>query len=75
VTTRGGLKPTPITDRQRRSIALAIASDVPIKHLHRSGRFKGVPYATIARIAEEAGVARKRQPGNRAAAPGGKRAP
>jgi hypothetical protein len=61
VSTRSGLKPTPITDRQRRSIALAIASGVPIKHLHRSGRFKGVPYRTIAGIADEAAAIRRRQ--------------
>jgi hypothetical protein len=49
-----------LTDRQRRSIALAIASGVPVLVLQRSGRYPGITVEVIARIADEANVVRKR---------------
>ena len=49
-----------LSKRQRRSIAAAIAAGIPIKVLKRSCRFPGVTDETMARIADEAGVVRKR---------------
>jgi hypothetical protein len=49
-----------LSERQRRSIAAAIASGVPIKVLKHSRRFPGITGETMARIADEAGVVRKR---------------
>ena len=60
----GGRHPTPITDRQKKSIAAAILSGTSVLQLWESGRFKDVDRRTIRAIADEVKAPRKRQPGN-----------
>ena len=60
----GGRHPTPLTERQKQSIAKAIASGTSVKALWESGRFKDVDRSAIRAIADEVKVPRKRQPGN-----------
>jgi hypothetical protein len=49
-----------LTEVQRKRIVAAIAAGVAIKTLVRSGRFRGVTDQAMARLADEAGVERKR---------------
>jgi hypothetical protein len=60
-----GRRPAPISEKEKERIARALSSGLPIRHLHRSGRFKGVSMERMAQIADEMGAPRNRQSGKR----------
>jgi len=51
-----------LTEEERKRIAAAIAAGVPIRVLKRSGRWPGITDEKMAKIADEAGVERRRCP-------------
>ena len=64
-----GIHATPVSEKEKQRIIAALASGVPMSHLHASGRLRGVSRKTMGAIANEAKVKRRQSPkeGNTAA--------